>query len=202
MNSVVDRVVDVHIPGRRDRETRVPPQLPACCCPHSLVCSSACRSPSGGVCIGHPPAKRATENWGSPRAGGPNGRQTTATMTAPIPRAVEPAPSCLRSASVPVPQRSRAFAAGACRGRLSRSLMICLPLYRAPMRARGLDVPPGAGADHCLARGLVGIGQAPGPVGGRSYTDSPPSRTESSSGLAAAPGGTDSGASPVRCART
>lgn len=29
---------------------------------------------------------------------------------------------------------------------------------RAPMRARTLDLPPGAGADHAVARGLVGTG--------------------------------------------
>jgi hypothetical protein len=34
------------------------------------------------------------------------------------------------------------------------------PIYRAPMRARALDVPAGAGAEHGLARGLVGIGDA------------------------------------------
>ena len=36
--------------------------------------------------------------------------------------------------------------------------------YRAPMRARTLDVPAGAGAEHGLARGLVGIGDALDPA--------------------------------------
>jgi hypothetical protein len=31
-------------------------------------------------------------------------------------------------------------------------------IYRAPMRARDRDLPPGAGAEHGVARGLVGIG--------------------------------------------
>lgn len=34
------------------------------------------------------------------------------------------------------------------------------PIYRAPMRARDRDVAPGAGAEHGLERGLVGIGDA------------------------------------------
>lgn len=34
------------------------------------------------------------------------------------------------------------------------------PIYRAPMRARDRDVGSGAGADHGLAHGLVGIGDA------------------------------------------
>lgn len=33
-------------------------------------------------------------------------------------------------------------------------------VYRAPMRARDRDAPEGAGAEHGLARGLVGIGDA------------------------------------------
>jgi len=32
------------------------------------------------------------------------------------------------------------------------------PVYRAPMRARAYDAPPGAGAEHGLAREIVGIG--------------------------------------------
>ncbi len=32
------------------------------------------------------------------------------------------------------------------------------PIYRAPMRARLLDAPAGAGAAHALLHGLVGIG--------------------------------------------
>jgi hypothetical protein len=32
------------------------------------------------------------------------------------------------------------------------------PVFRAPMRARGDEPPRGAGADHGLAHGLVGIG--------------------------------------------
>ena len=32
------------------------------------------------------------------------------------------------------------------------------PIFRAPMRARDRDVPFGAGADHGIAHGLVGIG--------------------------------------------
>jgi hypothetical protein len=35
-------------------------------------------------------------------------------------------------------------------------------IYRAPMRARELDVPAGAGAEHGLARGVVGIGPGRG----------------------------------------
>jgi hypothetical protein len=34
------------------------------------------------------------------------------------------------------------------------------PVYRAPMRARDRDVPPGAGAAFGLAHGVVGIGDA------------------------------------------
>jgi hypothetical protein len=33
-------------------------------------------------------------------------------------------------------------------------------IYRAPMRARDRDLPAGAGAEHGLAHGLVGIGDA------------------------------------------
>ncbi len=33
-------------------------------------------------------------------------------------------------------------------------------VYRAPMRARDRDLPPGAGAAHGVTRGLVGIGDA------------------------------------------
>jgi len=36
------------------------------------------------------------------------------------------------------------------------------PIYRAPMRARDMDVPPGAGAEHGLDQGLVGIGPGRG----------------------------------------
>jgi hypothetical protein len=36
------------------------------------------------------------------------------------------------------------------------------PIYRAPMRARDRDVPPGAGAEYGLERGLVGIGPGEG----------------------------------------
>jgi hypothetical protein len=35
-------------------------------------------------------------------------------------------------------------------------------IYRAPMRARDLDVPPGAGAEFGLAAGVVGIGPGRG----------------------------------------
>jgi hypothetical protein len=35
-----------------------------------------------------------------------------------------------------------------------------LSVFRAPMRARDRDLPPGAGAAYGLARGLVGIGDA------------------------------------------
>ncbi len=35
-------------------------------------------------------------------------------------------------------------------------------VFRAPMRARSLDAPPGAGAAFGLAHGLVGIGDDPG----------------------------------------
>lgn len=34
------------------------------------------------------------------------------------------------------------------------------PIYRAPMRARDRDAPAGAGAEHGLRHGLVGIGDA------------------------------------------
>jgi hypothetical protein len=34
------------------------------------------------------------------------------------------------------------------------------PIYRAPMRARELDLPAGAGADFGLEHGVVGIGNA------------------------------------------
>ncbi len=36
------------------------------------------------------------------------------------------------------------------------------PIFRAPMRARELDLPPGAGADVGLAHDLVGIGDVAG----------------------------------------
>jgi len=36
------------------------------------------------------------------------------------------------------------------------------PIYRAPMRARDLDVPAGAGAEYGIAHGLVGIGAGKG----------------------------------------
>ena len=32
------------------------------------------------------------------------------------------------------------------------------PVYRAPMRARAHDAPPGVGAEHGVAHGIVGIG--------------------------------------------
>jgi len=32
------------------------------------------------------------------------------------------------------------------------------PVFRAPMRARGHDAPAGAGAEHGVAHGIVGIG--------------------------------------------
>lgn len=35
-------------------------------------------------------------------------------------------------------------------------------IYRAPMRARDLDLPPGAGAEYGLASGVVGIGSGRG----------------------------------------
>lgn len=38
------------------------------------------------------------------------------------------------------------------------------PIFRAPMRARALDVPAGVGAEHGVERGLVGIGDALGAV--------------------------------------
>jgi hypothetical protein len=37
-----------------------------------------------------------------------------------------------------------------------------VPIYRAPMRARELDVPAGAGAEYGLASGVVGIGPGRG----------------------------------------
>src|SRR4051812_20973968 len=40
----------------------------------------------------------------------------------------------------------------------SRIAVASRPIYRAPMRARDRDLPAGAGADHGLAHGLVGIG--------------------------------------------
>jgi hypothetical protein len=36
------------------------------------------------------------------------------------------------------------------------------PIYRAPMRARDLDLPAGTGAEYGLARGVVGIGSGRG----------------------------------------
>lgn len=35
-------------------------------------------------------------------------------------------------------------------------------VYRAPMRARDLDLPPGVGAEHGLRHGVVGIGPGRG----------------------------------------
>jgi hypothetical protein len=35
-------------------------------------------------------------------------------------------------------------------------------VYRAPMRARDLELPPGAGAEYGIRRGLVGIGTGSG----------------------------------------
>ena len=37
------------------------------------------------------------------------------------------------------------------------------PIFRAPMRSRTLELPPGAGAEHGLRHGLVGIGPGDGP---------------------------------------
>ncbi len=37
-----------------------------------------------------------------------------------------------------------------------------IPIYRAPMRARDLDQPAGAGAEYGIAHGLVGIGPGRG----------------------------------------
>jgi hypothetical protein len=37
-----------------------------------------------------------------------------------------------------------------------------VPIYRAPMRAREIELPPGAGAEYAVARGLVGIGPGGG----------------------------------------
>ena len=36
------------------------------------------------------------------------------------------------------------------------------PIYRALMRARDLDIPPGVGAEYGLASGVVGIGSVSG----------------------------------------
>jgi hypothetical protein len=41
-------------------------------------------------------------------------------------------------------------------------------IYRAPMRARDLDVPAGAGAEYGLASGVVGIGPGRGEKASRS----------------------------------
>ena len=38
------------------------------------------------------------------------------------------------------------------------------PIFRAPMRARDRDLPPGTGADHGIAQGLVGLGGRLDPV--------------------------------------
>lgn len=35
-------------------------------------------------------------------------------------------------------------------------------IYRAPMRARDLDIPPGVGAEHGIRHGVVGIGPGSG----------------------------------------
>jgi hypothetical protein len=40
-------------------------------------------------------------------------------------------------------------------------------IYRAPMRARDLDVPAGAGAEYGLSSGVVGIGPGRGEKAGR-----------------------------------
>jgi hypothetical protein len=37
-----------------------------------------------------------------------------------------------------------------------------IPVYRAPMRARDLDLPAGAGAEYGTAHGVVGIGAGSG----------------------------------------
>ncbi len=42
-----------------------------------------------------------------------------------------------------------------------------VPVYRAPMRARDLSVPPGAGAEYGIAHGVVGIGPGRGERGAR-----------------------------------
>jgi hypothetical protein len=34
-----------------------------------------------------------------------------------------------------------------------------VPIYRAPMRARDLELPPGLGAEYGVRRGVVGIGR-------------------------------------------
>jgi hypothetical protein len=41
---------------------------------------------------------------------------------------------------------------------LSRPVPDTVCIYRAPMRARSLDLPAGTGAEYGLARGVVGIG--------------------------------------------
>jgi hypothetical protein len=45
---------------------------------------------------------------------------------------------------------------------LSRLVAETVCIYRAPMRARDLELPAGAGAEYGLARGLVGIGPGRG----------------------------------------
>lgn len=37
-----------------------------------------------------------------------------------------------------------------------------VPVFRAPMRARDVELPPGAGAEYGLTHGLVGIGHGEG----------------------------------------
>jgi hypothetical protein len=39
---------------------------------------------------------------------------------------------------------------------------VSTPIFRAPMRARDHDAPPGAGAEYGLYRGVVGIGPGSG----------------------------------------
>lgn len=56
-------------------------------------------------------------------------------------------------------RRPHLIGACAASGRWERSAAMT-EIYRAPMRARDRDLPDGAGAEHGLARGLVGIGDA------------------------------------------
>jgi hypothetical protein len=37
-----------------------------------------------------------------------------------------------------------------------------VPIYRAPMRARDVEVPGGLGAEYCLGQACVGMGVGPG----------------------------------------
>jgi hypothetical protein len=65
------------------------------------------------------------------------------------------------------------------------------PIYRAPMRARALDLPAGPGADHGVEHGIVGTGDA---------LPDPPAGLEEAIAAAAAAHGEKAGAMLARFA--